>query len=79
MEEREREIQVHKDILISELKSAQAERHQVKVELQERRNMVKNLRIKYEGLCQRNKSSSGSDEAPGDHSQAYYVIQAAQH
>jgi len=51
MEEREREIQVHKDILISELKSAQAERHQVKVELQERRNMVKNLRIKYEGLC----------------------------
>lgn len=39
--------------------------------------MVKNLRIKYEGLCMRNKSSSG--EAPGDHSQAYYVIQAAQH
>lgn len=33
MEEREKEIQVHKDILISELKSAEAERHQVKVEL----------------------------------------------
>lgn len=75
MEEREKEIKVHKDILVSELKSAEAERHQVKVELQERRNMVKNLRIKYEGLCMRNKSSSG--EAPGDHSQAYYVIQAA--
>ena len=33
MEEREKEIQVHKDILTSELKSAEEERHQVKVEL----------------------------------------------
>ena len=59
MEEREREIQVHKDILVSELKSAQQERHQVKVELQQRTNMVKNLRIKYEGLVCKNQSSSG--------------------
>ena len=54
MEEREKEIQVHKDILISELKAAQEERHKVKVELQQRYNKVKNLRIKYEGLVQRN-------------------------
>ena len=33
MEEREKEIQVHKDILISELKAAEEERHKVKVEL----------------------------------------------
>lgn len=33
MEEREKEIQVHKDILISELKSAEEERHKVAVEL----------------------------------------------
>ena len=33
MEEREKEIQVHKDILTSEWKSAEEERHQVKVEL----------------------------------------------
>lgn len=33
MEEREKEIQVHKDILTSELKAAEEERHQVKVEL----------------------------------------------
>lgn len=33
MEEREKEIQVHKDILTSELKSAEEERHNVKVEL----------------------------------------------
>lgn len=45
MEEREKEIQVHKDILTSELKSAEEERHQVKVELQVRKNKFKNLRI----------------------------------
>lgn len=74
MEEREKEIQVHKDILISEMKAAQEERHKVKVELQQRYNKVKNLRIKYEGLVQRNQSSSGEVETQGEHSQAYYVI-----
>lgn len=78
MEEREKEIQVHKDILISESKAAEEERHKVAVELQYRKNRVKNLRIKYEGLIQKNKSSSGETEAPGEHSQAYYVIKAAQ-
>ena len=34
MEEREKEIQVHKDILVSELKAAESERHKVAVELQ---------------------------------------------
>ena len=69
---------MHKDILTSELKAAEEERHQVKVELQVRKNKVKNLRIKYEGLTARNKSSSGDTEAAGEHSQAYYVIKAAQ-
>ena len=78
MEEREKEIQVHKDILISELKAAEEERHKVKVELQERYNRVKNLRIKYEGLIQKHKSTSGEVETTGEHSQAYYVIKAAQ-
>lgn len=76
MEEREKEIQVHKDILVSESKAAEDERHKVAVELQFRKTRVKNLRIKYEGLIQRNQSSTGED-APGDHSQAYYVIKAA--
>ena len=76
MEEREREIQVHKDILVSELKAAQAEKHQVKVELQQRTNMVKNLRIKYEGLVCKNQSSSG--EVEHHDSQAYYVIKCQQ-
>lgn len=78
MEEREKEIQVHKDILISELKAAEEERHKVKVELQQRYNKVKNLRIKYEGLIQKHSSSSGEVETTGEHSQAYYVIKAAQ-
>ena len=78
MEEREKEIQVHKDILVSESKAAEEERHKVAVELQFRKTRVKNLRIKYEGLIQRNQSSSGENDAPGDHSQAYYVIKAAQ-
>ena len=54
MEEREREIQVHKDILVSEQKAAEEERHKVAVELQKRKNKVKNLRIKFEGLVQKN-------------------------
>lgn len=78
MEEREKEIQVHKDILLSEYKAAEEERHKVAVELQFRKSRVKNLRIKYEGLVQKNTSTTGEIEAPGEHSQAYYVIKAAQ-
>lgn len=78
MEEREKEIQVHKDILVSELKAAEEEKHKVAVELQQRKNKVKNLRIKYEGLVQKNKSISDDVESVGDHTQAYYVIKAAQ-
>ena len=65
MEEREKEIQVHKDILVSELKAAEEERHKVAVELQVRSQKVKNLRIKYEGLCSRNKYS-GDGEGDGE-------------
>lgn len=75
MEEREKEIQVHKDILVSESKAAEEERHKVAVELMYRKRRVENLRIKYEGLTQKTKSSEGDS---GDHSQAYYVIKAAQ-
>merc|ERR1711957_77545 len=66
------------DILLSEFKAAEEERHKVAVELQFRKNRVKNLRIKYEGLVQKNASSTGEVDAPGEHSQAYYVIKAAQ-
>lgn len=78
MEEREKEIQVHKDILVSELKAAEEERHKVAKELQKRKVKVKNLHVKYEGQVQKNKSSSEDQESVGEHSQAYYVIKAAQ-
>lgn len=78
MEEREKEIQVHKDILVLELKTAEEERHKVAKELQQRKVKVKNLRVKYEGLVRKNKSSSEDQESVGEHSQAYYVIKAAQ-
>ena len=67
---------MHKDILVSESKAAEEERHKVAVELMYRKTRVRNLRIKYEGLTQRNKQSSGEDG--GEHSQAYFVIKAAQ-
>ena len=42
------------------------------------RYRVKNLRIKYESLIARNKSSTGEVDAVGDHTQAYFIIKAAQ-
>jgi len=50
MEEREKEIQVHRDVLLTEYKAAEEERHKIAVELAERKNKVKNLKIKYESL-----------------------------
>ena len=66
MEEREKEILVHKDVLTTEHKAGEEERHKIAVELAERKNKVKNLKIKYESLCQKNKASSGESE--GEHS-----------
>ena len=51
MEEREKEIMVHRDVLKTEHKAAEEERHKIAVELAERKNKVKNLAIKYESLC----------------------------
>ena len=78
MQEREKEIEVHKDVLMTEHKAAEEERHKIAVELAERKNKVKNLKIKYESLVQKNKASNGEVESVHEHSQAYYVIKAAQ-
>jgi len=77
MQEREKEISVHKDVLKAEFKAAEEERHKIAVELSERLNKVKNLKIKYEALVQKKQSSDGIEDI-NDHSQAYYVIKAAQ-
>jgi len=78
MQEREKEISVHKDVLKAEHKAAEDERHKIAVELSERLNKVKNLKIKYEALVQKKQQSSDGLEDINDHSQAYYVIKAAQ-
>ncbi|EGR29742.1 hypothetical protein IMG5_149250 [Ichthyophthirius multifiliis] len=78
MQEREKEIQVHKDVLMTEHKSSEEERHKIAVELAERKNKVKNLKIKYESLVQRNQGANGQIDNVHEHSQAYYVIKAAQ-
>ncbi len=53
MQEREKEILVHRDVLLAEQKAIEDERHRIAIELAERRNKVKNLRIKYESLVQK--------------------------
>ena len=47
MQEREKEILVHRDVLLAEQKAIEDERHRIAIELAERKNKVKNLRIKY--------------------------------
>ncbi len=81
LEEREKEIYVHRDVLSAELKAAEEERHKIAVELQDRMNKVKNLKIRYESLIDQNKvqfKDGGGSEQTAEHSQAYYVIKAAQ-
>lgn len=75
MQEREKEILVHRDVLLAEHKAIEDERHKIAIELAERRTKVKNLKIKYESLVQK---AHGTDGGTAEHSQAYYVIKAAQ-
>ena len=75
IKEREKEINVHKDILIAEHKSAEEERHKVAVELSMKLTRAKNLKLKYESLIQKNKKG---DEGEEKYSQAYYIIKTAQ-
>lgn len=76
MAEREKEISVHKCVLTAEFKAAEQERHKIAVQLADRQNKVRNLKIKYESLIQRKQGSSSTNV--NEHSQAYYMIKAAQ-
>lgn len=75
IKEREKEINVHKDILIAEHKSAEEERHKAAMELSLKLTRAKNLKLKYESLIQKNKKG---DEGEEKYSQAYYIIKTAQ-
>jgi len=73
MEERQQEIKVHSDVLKAQLKAAEEERHVTARELSEKLLKVDKLTNKYDIIC--GKLGDGGD---GEHTQAYYVIKAAQ-
>lgn len=77
LSEREKEIMVHKNVLMAEYKAAEQERHKIAVELAKRQNIVKNNRIKFESLRQR-KQGGAEGDSYDKHSQAYYMIKAGQ-
>jgi UDP-glucose:O-linked fucose beta-1,3-glucosyltransferase len=76
IKEREREINVHRDLLIAERKSAEEERHNCAMELTQKLTRAKNLKLKYESLI--NKNSKNEEGGEEKYSQAYYVIKTAQ-
>ena len=71
MEERKAEIGVHSDVRKAQLRAASEEKHKNSVELGKRKNIVGKLKSKYE-------STIAKPEGGDEHSQAYYVIMAAQ-
>ena len=75
MEERKKEISVHREVQRAQVRAAEEERHRVTVELAELTTRVEKLRAKFETLM---KISGNDDEEGGEKSQAYFVIQAAQ-
>merc|ERR1711959_59312 len=74
MEEREKEIEVHQEVLRAQLRSQEEERHKTAIELAERKQKIYNLKMKYENVLNKVKKEAGEEA----HSQAYYVLKAAQ-
>merc|ERR1711879_946041 len=74
MEEREKEVEVHTEVLKTQLRAAQEERHKSAIELAERKSKIYNLKMKYENVVSKVKKEEGEEQ----HSQAHYVIKAAQ-
>merc|ERR1719407_453891 len=74
MEEREKEIEVHQEVLKAQLRSQEEERHKSAIELAERKQKIYNLKMKYENVLNKVKKEDGEEQ----HSQAYYVLKAAQ-
>ncbi len=74
MEERKKEVDIHKDILRVRLKNAEEERYSAASELRERVDKVEKLKKRYEILMTQFRVDGEGEE----HSQAFYVINAAQ-
>lgn len=79
MEERRKEIAVHREVQRAQARAADEERHKSTTELAERTMRVDKLRSKYEAVA---KGSGADPEGDGGDaagsSQAFFVIQAAQ-
>jgi chromosome segregation ATPase len=73
MQEREKEVEVHLDVLKAQHRVVGDERHTTAIELAERKQKIYSLKMKYEATVAKTKKT---DDA--EHSQAYYVLQAAQ-
>ena len=82
LEERTKEINLHKEILRVQIKNAEEERHSACTELRDRVGKVERLKTRYQIMM--SQFSEGVDEkddinnGPEGKSQAYYVIKSAQ-
>eukprot|EP00927_Polykrikos_kofoidii_P069290 TRINITY_DN64693_c0_g1_i1.p1 TRINITY_DN64693_c0_g1~~TRINITY_DN64693_c0_g1_i1.p1 ORF type:complete len:902 (+),score=221.70 TRINITY_DN64693_c0_g1_i1:127-2832(+) len=74
MEEREKEVEVHTEVLKAQLRGCDEERHKAAIELAERKQKIYNLKMKYENVVNKVKKEDGEEQ----HSQAHFVIKAAQ-
>eukprot|EP00842_Homolaphlyctis_polyrhiza_P005206 jgi/Hompol1/5687/HPOL_004624-RA len=74
LEERTKEIDIHKDMIRIQIKNAEEERHSAAAELRERVGKVEKLKKRFEILM----TQFAPEEGEEDHTQAYYVIKAAQ-
>ena len=73
MEERKHEVEVHRELLAAQLKIVQEDIHRATLEMRERAMKVGRLQNKFDILVNKVKREEGEE-----HSQAYYVIKAAQ-
>ena len=76
MIEREKEIEGHQEVLKSNLKNAEGEKHKAALELSARKSRIENLKSKFDSL--QAKMRNGPDGDGEVHSQAYYLLKAAQ-
>lgn len=74
MKERRQEVNIHNDMLKAQVKCSEEERQKISAELHERISKIEKLRKRYEILM----VSMAPPEGEEEHSQAYYVIKAAQ-
>merc|ERR1712070_1160358 len=59
MEEREKEIEVHQEVLKAQLRSQEEERHKMVIELTERKQKIYTLKMKYENVLNKVKKEDG--------------------